>query len=331
MIPAYMPFTHIPESTARLLFALVGPLVIYQPLKSNIHPGLSELATQGIVEIRTPIVRDDDRLRAALTEFTEWARLNPGKTTAGAGFFGSRQGEVPFFDETSITRIRSDLKNYAASDSQADESEAGFSARLFLALAQDNDLAVHHLDNDLDRFNALEKNFLETLKDAGDAAFKRQAYGTALWREDPGAKLTGQRIRAWASLAAADDQLPQLLITTSLAVIETLIETHGEGSGLDKLADIRLPLPSDDAVPVLGKVLAELATGETPLPADLSAFALPAIEPASETCVSASLYAAANLTPASFIGRLVPAAAAPAQPSEPPTSARHTLIVLLEG
>jgi hypothetical protein len=40
MTPAYMPFTYLSESTARILMALVGPVVIYQPLKTNIHESL---------------------------------------------------------------------------------------------------------------------------------------------------------------------------------------------------------------------------------------------------------------------------------------------------
>ena len=125
------------------------------------------------------MTQDDDRLRAALVEFMEWARMNPGKSTPGAGFFSARQGETPFFDETAINRIRSDIKRYHQSDhladSQTDETE--FSARLFLALAQENDLATDRLDHDLNQFKMLEKNFLEALKDADEVGFNRQPDG----------------------------------------------------------------------------------------------------------------------------------------------------------
>ena len=335
MTIAYMPFTYIPESTARILSALVGPVVIYQPLKKNIPESLSALASQGFVEIRTPMTQDDDRLCAALAEFTDWARMNPGKSTPGAGFFSARQGEVPFFDETTINRIRTDIKRYHQSDhpadDQTDETQAGFSARLFLSLAQENDLATDRLDHDLNQFKALEKDFLVTLKDADDVGFNRQAIGGAIWRDDPGAKLTGQRIRAWATLAAADAELPQLLITTSRAVIDTLLETRGETIGLEKLADSRLSIPSAGTAPVLGRVLAGLAAQETLTSADFSPIAALAADAASEPAVSATFFVAANRTPATVIRRMAPATAAPPEENGKVKSVRHTLIVLVEN
>jgi hypothetical protein len=45
------------------------------------------------------------------------------------------------------------------------KAEAEFSARLFLTLAQENDQVTDHLEHDLNRFKALEKNFLNTLTD----------------------------------------------------------------------------------------------------------------------------------------------------------------------
>ena len=149
MQAVYMPFTYLSAATARSLAALVGPVVVYQPLQPNIPEALTELASQGLVDLRTPIIGDDDRLRAALAEFTDWARMNPGKTTAGVGFWGVRQGTVPFFDDTTINRIRSDIQRYRSSEARSEVSEAGFSARLFLCLAQQNDLAVAHLHHGL--------------------------------------------------------------------------------------------------------------------------------------------------------------------------------------
>lgn len=338
MTPAYMPFTCIPESTARLLTALVGPVVIYQPSPRRISKALLSLASQGLAEVRTPLTRDDSRLNTALTEFMEWARLNPATATAGAGFFSVRQGEIPYFDETTINQIRFDIKQHRPTDrqstSQADqqsgrqinETEAGFSARLFLALAQENDMATERLDHDLKQFKALEKDFLDTLKDADDAGFERQALGGAIWRDDPGAKLTGQRIRAWATLAAADAKPPELLITTSPSVVDTLLDSRGEAIGLEKLADLRVPVPSAAEPAMLTQVLADLAASDVLSLADQ----LPAnatIEPA----VSLTLFGAINRTSASVIGQMATITAAPPSATANPESIRHTLIVLVNG
>ena len=329
MKAAYFPFTRISEQDARLLAALVGPVVVYQPIKTAVASALDELASQGLVEIRTPMTGDDDRLRAALSEFSEWARLNPGKSTAGADFVGSRQGEVPFFEETAVNRIRSDIKRFGRSESPETATDDGFSARLFLALAQDNDLTVDGLGQDLDRIDTLEKAFLDTLEDADQAGFSREGVGSRLWREDPGAKHTAQRIRAWARLMAADDQLPQMLVTTSSAVVETLVEAHAEASGLERLAEIRLRRIPDEPAPLLGSVLARLAGAESPVSTDLSDFGLPTIDPASEPGISVAVYLAADMSPDRFIGQLTPAAVLAKPPAGQSAEARHTLIVLV--
>ncbi len=330
MIPAYMPFTYISEAETRLLATLVGPLVIYQPLKTDIPESLSDLASQKLIEIRTPLTNGDDRLHAALVEFTEWARMNPGKSTAGAGFFSARQGEVPFFDDTAINRIRSEIRKYGSPDHPSAESEETFRARLFLAVAQENDLANDHLDLDLNRFKVLEKDFLETLKDADEAGFNRQANTGTIWREDPGATLTGQRIRAWAALAAADPKMPDLLITTSRAVMDTLSETGGEAGSLEKLTDIRLPVPPAGTVPMLGRVLADLAAQETPPSADLARFAALAAGTATTPVVTVSLLIAANRTPATVVRQMASATAVPHDEDKELKTFPHTLFVLVE-
>ncbi|MCB2148285.1 MAG: hypothetical protein KQI81_17550 [Deltaproteobacteria bacterium] len=335
MTPAYLPFTYLSESTARMLTALVGPVVIYQPLATSIPESLRALASQGLVEIRTPIIRDDDRLRAALAEFTDWARMNPGKSTPGAGFFSQRQGDIPFFDETAINRIRSDIKRYHQTDHQADQeaekTEAEFSARLFLALAQENDQATDRLDHDLNRFKTLEKDFLDTLTDTDEVGFSRQTFGAQIWRDDPGAKLTMQRIRAWATLAIADDALPELLTTTSRAVIDALLETDGGALCFQRLAGIRLPLPTAGAGPALGSVLADLTAREFPSSDALSTFASMAAGTESEPAATVTLFAAAKWTPSSVIRRMAPATAVASGKNEKTESVGHTLIVLVES
>jgi hypothetical protein len=325
-----MPFTYLSESTARLLAGLVGPIVVYQPSPKGISDGLSVLASRGVVDIRTPIVDDDDRVRAALAEFTDWARQNPGASTPGAGYFGARQGQIPFFDETTINRIRSDIQRYHSADPLADASEAGFSARLFLAVAQENDSAADHLDQDLSRVDALEKDFLDAMKDADDAAFNRKAYAGTLWREDPGAKLTGQRIRAWSSLAVADSVLPDLLVTTSRSVMETLMDIHGETLDLQRLGDARLSVPPADAPSVMGRLLADLATQATLSPADLTPISAPAADLPSEPAVTVTLFGAGNHSPAAVLGRMAPAAAASPREDGTPGPIRHTLFLLVE-
>jgi hypothetical protein len=322
MKAVYFPFTCLSESIARPLARLVGPVVVYQPVETAIPADIEALASRGLIEIRTPLAGDEDRLRGALAEFTEWARLNPGRSTAGTGFLGARQGEVPFFGESAVNRIRSEIRNYDPSARSEAKTDNGFGARLFLALAQENDRAVDSLDRDLDRFKAMEKDFLETLKDADDAGFRRNAPGGTLWREDRGARSTGQRIRAWANLAAADENLPEVLVTTSPAVIDSLLETAEKDDGLERLAETRLAIPEAVGEPLLGRLLSGIGDGMIDPSGDLCAAGWPA--DASETGVAVGLYAAVNRSPSSWVGRL----AGPALVSPPAARGTvHTIVV----
>lgn len=330
MRAAFMPFTYLSAPAARLLAGLVGPLVVYQPLKTNIPSSLSALASEGIVDLRTPVTEDDGRMRAALAEFTQWAQMNPGKSTAGTGFLGARQGEIPFFDESTINRIRSDIHRFQQPDDRTERTEALFSARLFLSLAQDNDLAMDRLDQDLDHFNAQEKAFLDTLDGADDAAFDRQGIGSRVWREDPGSRLTSQRIRAWAGLAAADAELPNWLLTTSPAVASVLLESFADDLRFEKLAELQLPGHVQGGPPLLGEALTALSNASSAPPADLSVFQLPTAggEDASGMCIH--LYAAADRTPAEVIRTMAPKSGIPPASMVHPDAARNTLLLLAD-
>lgn len=331
MTPAYMPFTYLSEATARMLTSLVGPVVVYQPLQATLPAGLSDLASRKLIEIRTPMTQDDDRLRAALAEFTAWAHMNPGKSTPGPDFIGSRQGEIPFFEETAVNRIRADIKRYHAPQSQTVQQEAQFSARLFLAVAQENDAATDCLDNDLACYQTLEKGFLKSLADADDAGFSRQGLGGEIWREDPGIRLTEQRIRAWATLAMGDANQPEMLITTSSAVIDSLLEAGGGALNLEKRISLRLAVPPAGSPPLLAPLLTDLAARDTVSTADLGGFTAPAADAAAEPAFTATCFVIANQPPASFIRHLAPATAGPAEEKTSPGSPRHTLVVLIQS
>ena len=330
MTPVLMPFTYLSASAARILNALVGPVAIYQPSPNAIPDSLSALAEAGLVEIRTPMTGDSERLGAALAEFKQWARMNPGKSTPGAGYMGARQGEIPFFDETTINRIRSEIKRYPMPAHQTDREVAAFSARLFLAVAQENDSAGDSLDQDLERFKTLEQDFLESLADADDAGFSREGIGTAIWQEDPGNRLTGQRIRAWAILAAADARPPELLVTTSPAVTDTLLERFADKIHFEKLADIRLPLPPEGQPSTLGTVLADLAAADSLSSASLAPFTSLAAQAVDGPCVGVTLFRAAGRHPAETIRQLAPAAFAASEENIGAESVRRTLIVLIQ-
>ena len=333
MKPVYMPFTYLTEPTARILSALMGPVVVYQPLENRVDDSLTALAGQGLIDIRTPLTGDENRIVAALSEFTQWAGENPGRSTPGADYVGSQQGSVPYFDDSSISRIRSEIKQYKGRPAETNAQETGFSARLFLTAAEQNDRTTTHLDQNLKQFKALEQGFLDSLVEGDEADFSRHALGSQLWQEDPGAKRTEQRIRCWATLAAADSEWPNFLITTSPAVVDMLVETWDAVMPIEQLTKIRLAIVSNDASPILSPVLAELAVQDS-LTADTAdtcdaLVALKNNDPDAPAIV-VSLYAAIDCPPASMVRQIAPAGASWAEKKTDPAKMHHTLIVLVE-
>ena len=328
MQAAYMPFTHITAETARLLNVLFGTVIVYQPLSTGIPDALAHLASRGLVEIRSPLRGDDARLQAALAEFKTWAQMNPGRSTPGASFVGARQGEIPFYGETAVNRIRTDLNRYGAPDGPPDETDAAFGVRLFIAVAQENDQAGDLLDRDLDRFSTQERAFVEALNDAQEVGFDRRSPGGGVWHEDPGARMTAQRIRAWARLAQADASTPDLLVTTSAAVTDTLLEAHGDAMGLRQLAAVQTAIPSAAAAPLLEGLLSDRVAAQP-----LSAEALAAFEPVppetAQPGVSVTLFAAKRRSVAGMIHHLAAVRAAPSE-AEPPKG-HQGLIALVQG
>lgn len=327
MTCAYMPFTYLSESIARVLHALFGTVTLYQPLKTNIPEDIKWLSEQGLIEIRTPIDQENERLHAALSEFTEWSRTNPGTSTAGSDFLLARQGEVPFFGETAINRIRSEIRHHGRADREQKMLELAFRSRLFLSVAQENDRTADSLGQDLARFDSMEKDFFSTLEGAEGTRFNRTFLGASSRQEDQGAKQTRQRIRSWATLAAAGP-LPEVWVATSPAVMDHLLEMDGEPLTIEKLIEIPLGDPLADVSAALIPTLDALARQETLIRQDFSSLEVLAAEPQSTAEVTLSLFAAMNRTPVEVLRHLAPHIAVAREETE---KIHHTLIAFVEG
>jgi hypothetical protein len=78
-------------------------------------------------------------------------------------------------------------------------------------------------------------------------------------------------------------------------------------------------------------MLVDLANQESLPSADLSSIVSPAADGASGPAVTVTLFGAVNLTPATVIRRMAPAALALSGENEKSKSVCHTLIILVEN
>ena len=120
----YFPFTYITNQVAQTLHTCFGKTVVYQPSKINLPEEIHNLAQQGIVDIRFPANlenKDEKNLAATLKEYDAWGNLHQGSRGLHPDFFQAMSNNIHFFDDTSASKIKADIKNISAVNSKKRE------------------------------------------------------------------------------------------------------------------------------------------------------------------------------------------------------------------
>lgn len=219
---AFFPFTFISDALASACHDRFGPVVVYQPAAGCTPAPLEALAASGRIILRFPVRGEDRRLAELARHFQSWGQLHSGDAAALKKF-----AENGFYNQEFAPEIRTEILK----GERAPEPDPGpvFHARLFLLLAQEYDQQATELREDLERTDSAGRALFARMK--GDAeefpGFSADFGDTArAFAVDPGAYMTGPRLRAWRRLMAADPDPPRLLITSSAAVIDDLRERH---------------------------------------------------------------------------------------------------------
>jgi hypothetical protein len=139
-----------------------------------------------------------------------------------AAFLG-RQFTIPFFSETSSSRIVSDLKKGPSSDSAETGPDPLVCARVFLGFAQDFDRQKDELNQGLGVHAQQSFELLKTLKgekEIDSAAIPLTAESKA---DDSGEYMALARLQAWALLFQKDPVGSGLFVTSSKSVFNQLM------------------------------------------------------------------------------------------------------------
>jgi len=219
MTPVYLPFTTLGEISAPAVFRFFKTITVYRPQEDAPPERLKPWLEAGRIDLRVPIGEDDQRLTQALAVCEQWARERDlGSGEAGAYLKAQPKG-VPLYDEDAVGRLRHQILAGGQPRGGAVHKDPIFDARLFLAMAEaydrDNEKAALQLRN----LQMVEDEVLREMH-AGTQEGAKIGPPTAdiAAGEDRGAFMTGERLRAWAILAARDDALAPLLVTDSPAV-----------------------------------------------------------------------------------------------------------------
>jgi len=222
MIPAYFPFSHISETTAEKIYNVFGKTIVYNPINAPVSLSALDADKKEMIEFRFPLEKYEKEITAAFREYGEWAKNNRGTRGIDAQFFRNRKETIPFFGETSISKIRNDIIKRGKGIKKDKIGEILFGAGLFSAVAKKLDSGNEDLESNLENFASIEKEFMESLNVDEKPAFSKGWQDGFLEKSDPGAHMTPERIRAWSAMMLADDKKPDFFITTSRAVVQYL-------------------------------------------------------------------------------------------------------------
>ncbi|MFP4040375.1 MAG: hypothetical protein ACLFS7_07525 [Desulfosudaceae bacterium] len=231
MTAAYFPFASIDEDRLRALWFCFDDIVLYLPSATAADSLPPAVADFDGLEIQVPSEDVDQQVESLYQACAQWREATAG---AAPAFFKS--GRAPFFDETTISYMRQEIVK-GSSPAADGKPDPVLNARVFLRLTSDHDHRQAAVENSLNLLKDRERALFEALNGGdGDDSPGRWSLGvdpgSAGSRLDPGREMTAARLSAWAILALASPAAPDLLVTTSPAVLDRLDETRPGGQRL---------------------------------------------------------------------------------------------------
>ena len=322
MIPTCFPMTFLPTPFIRSLAACFGQTVVYQPSPLHVPPSVQAGADEGTLAIRIPAVGEAQKLDAVLRGYHRWAETHTG---ADKAFLKAGGVDVPFYDEFSVNRIRTDLRRTLAGEPSGEGPDPTFSARVFLCMAQAFDRQGWEVESDLTSYESMERELMHHLR-GGEADAEISGFSGSSKRllRDPGVHMTGDRLRAWARLVLSDPEPPMIWVTVSPAVVDEMRDRFPEMREAGRIESIPVLSPKGAKSLELQKRIQEYLKGLMPGSGNPDSPLMPKA-PSENEKVSLSVYRA-GISPRRMLSRLI-------QPDavgiEPESGAKAVLIGLV--
>ncbi len=235
MKPVYFPFTTVDENQAALLLTCFGTVDLYLPT-SSAAAGIKEKGLNPIVPLPEDPVQVEDVYRAC----RQW-----GDATAGAAAAYFKNGRAPFFDENTISFIRQQIVEKSAGKDDPSGPDPLLQARVFLRLTADYDGQQMMIGRFLNEVENRRKALFETLRGGEETGLSGKRFAGA--GEDPGRHLTRARLEAWSKLVLAGGGVPDLYVTASPAVFDTIDDTFSAAEIIVYRRAVAAPRPADDS------------------------------------------------------------------------------------
>jgi hypothetical protein len=243
----YMPFSYISPERLHRLGALFHRFTVYASAEYLITEPMRRMEKQGMMDIRFARGVDGDRLQRVINEFDAWADLHRGDMASLRDFFKISQGAPPLVNETDATQISTRIRHFETPTGNA-SGDSLFQAALFLALAHRYDAQQETLGSELGAIQEMEQRMFSRMSGNDDLAEPLDAHGIAHAKDVPVRSdadffMLDRRIRAWATLAAADPEPAWAFVTSSRQVLDNLLEDFPEAY---QLAQWQREVPQPD-------------------------------------------------------------------------------------
>ena len=315
MKPIYFPFTYISKPVAKALYACFGKTIVCQPSSKNIPEEIHKLDERGVLDILIsgkPKIKDEEKLSAILKEYNAWANLHQGSKGIQLDFFKARRNKIPFFDDTSTSQIKADIKDITSENPARKKPDSIFDARIFLSIAQAFDMQSDKIDLDILSFETARKDLIKNLKGEVEHSPLVPGYGDEFRIGNFADYMIPERIEAWALLMCCGplqyrEEMSGLFVTSSRQAIDHLLDKTLEA---EKLA-------SYDNIPVEENQVEKTATWQNGLmghlemvaenlrPLEIDDFTADPDGLKCETKASLSLYLVPETSPLEYFSRFL--------------------------
>jgi len=317
MKPIYFPFTYISKPVAEALHACFGKTVIYQPSKKNIPGEIHKLAEQGVLDIRmsgNSDEKDEERLSAILKEYNAWANLHQGSRGIQLDFFKAGRNKIPFFDDTSASQIKADIKDITDGNPVGKKPDPVLNARIFLSIAQNFDMQNDKIIQDIASFETARMDLIKSLKGEDETSplvpgYKDEFKSVNLADYD---YMIQERIEAWAMLMCCDlmqdrEEMSGLFVTSSRQAIDYLLEKTPETENVFSINAIPMVENQVEKSAKWSKDLMKYLeiVAESSRPLEWDNFTIVPDDLKCETKASLSLYLVPGASPLKYFSRFI--------------------------
>jgi hypothetical protein len=222
--PTYFPHTYVPQWVAKTLAACFKQFAVYQPSGRELPAEMQPWVEANVMEVRVPVQTEDEALAKMAKEFRAFAGLHDDSKNLKTAVFWGQQGAIPCFGETTVSRIVSDVKKSSRSSSAEADFDPLFNAQVFLYFAQEFDRQSAELNRGLGVNAQHSRDLLKEISGEKENDLPATPLSAEIKVDDPGEYMALDRLQAWLHLFMIHPADSGLLVTSSPAVFNHLIE-----------------------------------------------------------------------------------------------------------